>query len=289
MTIPQSFIRDGFYNPAKPRQRRRLMIGQDGPTQTGKTEFMLSAPGPSIIVALDPGWEGMIEKTPEDMPPHRIDNYVIHPMRVLMEQEAQQPDYVKNWVDFRDTCYKACRNEDALTLGIDGDSDGYELEELAEFGKRVQVPQMSRGPLYAKRRLFIRKLFDSGKNILATNKVKVKYVPVIDPKTGEPLKDDQGRIVKEASNEMERRGFPDQDYLYQVQIRHLYKKGETRIIPAGPRKGQTVTTEGQFGIRIMKCKIHTKFEGMELWGDKCNFMGLVELLYPQTDQSEWGL
>lgn len=289
MTIPQSFITDGFYNPKAPKKRRRLLIGIDGPTNTGKTEFGLSAPGPGICLCLDPGYEGMDDKP--DPPASRNPNFVFVEFRVKMREESNSKDeYAKDWIYFRDTCYKAFNNPDALSVILDGDGDSYELQTLAEFGKVTQIPQLARDPLIAKRKLFIRRAFDSGKNVIATYKVKPKWVPVIDPSTGEIKKDGDGRVIKESHPiDMDRRGFPDQDYLYMVQLRTMYKKGEESIIPAGPRKGQVIIKPSQFGVRIMKCKRDTKYEGAELWGPKCNFAGLVELLYPESDQSEWGL
>lgn len=289
MAIPKSFITDGFYNPNAPKKRRRLLIGIDGPTNTGKTEFGLSAPGPGICLCLDPGYEGMEDK--EEPPATRNLDFVFVPIRVKMREEVNGTDeYVKDWIYYRDLCYKAYANNDALTVILDGDGDSYELQTLAEFGKLTQIPQLARDPLMAKRKLFIRRAFDSGKNIIATYKVKPNWVPVIDPATNMPLKDEKGRVVREAHpTNMDRRGFPDQDYLYMVQLRTMKRKGEDFIIPAGPKKGQVKPGKIEFGVIIMKCKIDSKYEGLELWGDKCCFKGLVELLYPSSSPAEWGL
>jgi hypothetical protein len=286
--IPKSFITDGFYNPNAPKKRRRLLIGIDGPTNSGKTEFGLSAPGPGICLCLDPGYEGMEDK--EEPPASRNPDIVFKHIKVKMREESKGTDeYVKDWIAYRDLCYKAYANVDCLSVILDGDGDSYELQTLAEFGKVTQIPQLARDPLMAKRKLFIRRAFDSGKNIIATYKVKQKWVPIIDPITGEPVRKD-GRIEKEAHpTDMDRRGFPDQDYLYMVQLRTMRRKSEDFIIPAGPKKGQVKPGKTEFGIIIMKCKIDTKYEGVELWNDKCCFKGLVELLYPHSSPADWGM
>jgi hypothetical protein len=53
--LPASFLKDGFVPPDKMRRTRRLMIGTDGPSNTGKTEFAISAPGPGNRPGPGPG------------------------------------------------------------------------------------------------------------------------------------------------------------------------------------------------------------------------------------------
>jgi hypothetical protein len=38
----------------------------------------------------------------------------------------------------------------------------------------------------------------------------------------------------------------------------------------------------------MKCKANLRLVGAELWGNDCNFKGLVKLVYPQVSLQEWG-
>jgi hypothetical protein len=77
--------------------------------------------------------------------------------------------------------------------------------------------------------------------------------------------------VRVKTGKLERQGFADQDYLYQLQLRHLFD-------------GQ----KGRFGIRILRCKSDTTLQGMELWGDECNFESLVQAVYPNVPLADWG-
>lgn len=300
MPIPQSFVTDGFYNPSKPRQRRRLLIGSEGWTDTGKTEFIYSCPGPGINLAVDPAYEGVMDN--QSPPKSRRPDWVTFDIKIPMNEmskdalphlggtkyETSKDMYKAYWRHFRTTLYKALDNPDAISVGIDGDSDTWELQKLSEFGRTNQILPITTGSIKSRRRLLIYRAFHSGKNVIATNKLKIKYEKVQLP-DGSYKIDDRGEFVREATDDVERQGYPEQDYLWQFQIRHLYKKAESIMITRGPNKGQVVPGRAQWGIRIMKSKVNTEMVGHELWGDKANFQGLIELFYPQTDQSEWGL
>ncbi len=278
MALPASFLRDGYLAPAQVRKTRRLLVGTEGDTNTGKTEWAISAPGPGIVLCLDRGFDSMLDNP---RPPEtRRQDFAFSVIPVLLSLQAQQPDYQECWKAFRTRFYKALENPDAKTVVIDGDSDSWELQRLAAHGKLTGVfPQTNFTEVKAARRALIAKAWDSGKNIIATNKLKDEWKPILG-KDGEPLKDDRGEIKREATGGRERQGFPDQSYLWHVQIRHLYqppKKNKfDKMVPA------------QWGLRILKCKANTEHEGSELWGADCSFASLVQLIYPQVPLKDWG-
>lgn len=310
--IPQSFIDKGFYKPNQGKKRRRLMIGTEGITNSGKTEFLLSAPGPGIIIAVDPTYEATQDNpTP---PVSRRGNHVFYDIKIPMSQmgpvslgaplhtdaasgkngkykdmQEMAKDY---WNEFRNRTYAACEIPEALTVSIDGDSDTWNLQKIVDFGRIELIMPRTTGPMKDTRRVFIYKMFHTGKNIIATNKLKAKYIPVYEDDGVTLKRDDKGEIVKEPSpTDLERQGYPAdlQDYLWQFQIRHLIKPASRKIATIGINKGKEVVTPPQWGLRILKCKHNVGFEGAELWGEDCNFEGLVALTFPNTDPSEWGL
>jgi hypothetical protein len=266
MSLPASFHTDGFVTP-KPKLRR-LMIGAEGSPDTGKTEFASSAPGPGIVLCLDRGYEGMLDnRTP---PPTRNPDFVYVPIHVPLATSAAQPVFLEYWKSFYSQYSKALANKDARTLVLDGDSDSWELQRLAEFGKLVQVPPILYQSVNAARRAMIAKAYDSGKIIIATNKLKKVYRTKFLP-TGLPATDNSGKEIREWDGKSwERQGFEDQDYLWQVQIKHLYDEKK------------------KWGIRILKCKVDKELNGMELWGGECNFQTLVQVIYPNVPLSDWG-
>lgn len=275
MSLPASFRQ---YQTA-PRKYRRLMIGTDGPSDSGKSEFIYSCPGPGLVLCLDRGIEGMLENP--NPPAQRRDDFLAITVSVPPATSAPQPVFHQYWCDFYAKWKEVLGNPDALTVALDGDSDSWELQRLAAFGQLQQIPSIRYVDVNAARRAMIAKAYDSGKNIIATNKVKAEYVPVLNP-DGTPQLTNTGQEKREKSGEMERQGFSDQDYLWQMQLRHMFKPAYTH-----PKRRKLIPK--QWGIRIMKCKHNMDLIGAELWGDECNFTGLVQLVFPEVPLEAWGL
>jgi len=260
-------------------QFRRLMIGTDGLSETGKTEFILSCPGAGKLVCLDRGIDGVAENPAP--PAQRQLDWGYKVVQVpLATQMSSGADYLPYWKAFYAE-WKAALDDPAIrTVGLDGDSDSWELQRLAEFGRLTQIPPILYTTVNAARRAMYARAYDSGKIIICTNKLKREYKPVLDA-NGNPKIGGDGKEIREATGDYERQGFPDQDYLFSVQLRHMYRS---------PRMN-TVTGKmmpGEFGIAIQKCKVNRELVGEELWGDSCNFQGLVSLLYPNVPLEAWG-
>jgi hypothetical protein len=261
MTLPASFARDGFYPVEKMRGKvRHLLIATEGLPNTGKTEFAVSAPGPGIVLCLDRGFDAMLDNP--NPPKTRRDDFAFKVIPVPLATQAAQPEYLQYWRDFYAEYKKALANPDARTVVLDGDSDSWELQRLAEFGKLTQVPAIMYANVNASRRAMIARAFDSGKIVISTNKVKDGYES--------KMSGDQ-KEVRVKTGKLERQGFADQDYLYQLQLRHLFDE-----------------QKGRFGIRILRCKSDTTVQGLELWGDECNFESLVQAVYPNVPLADWG-
>src|SRR5678815_3858035 len=120
MPLPISFQQDGLVSPKKGKYRR-IMIGTDGDSETGKTEFIASAPGPGIILCLDRGYEAMLDNA--NPPKTRNPDFAYVPVQVPLATSKTQADFVKYWQEFYSKWVKATENRDALTIGLDGDSD----------------------------------------------------------------------------------------------------------------------------------------------------------------------
>jgi len=291
MSLPTSFLRDGFQPAAQARVRMKLpngrflkplLIGTEGETNTGKSEFILSCPGPGIFIALDRGFDGLLDN-PNPPKERKSDQFAFKVIKVPLNTgptaKGMYEDYFR---ETRSTFYKALDNTDAVTVAIDGDSDFWELQRLAEFGKLANVwPQTKYGDVYAGRRAMTARAWDSGKIVIGTNKIRDEYLTVTDS-AGQPMKERDGSDTKRKTGNKVRQGFPDQDYLWQIQLRHFYNP---------PRINGITHKEvpGTFGIRLLKCKHNRSLEGMELIGDDCNFRGLVSAIYPEVDMKEWSL
>lgn len=260
MTLPASFLKDGFLPPDQVRKGkyRRLMIGTDGWPNTGKTEFILSAPGPGLILCLDRGFDAMLDNP---RPPEtRRNDFAFKVIQRPLPTQMEQKEYLQHWQAFYGEYRKALENADARTVGVDGDSDSWELQRLAEFGRITQVPALQYPNVNAARKAMIARAWDSGKIVIATNKIKDGY---------ETKMNNAGKEVQIKTGKEERQGFSDWGYLWQLQIRHI-------------RNGS------HFGLRILMCKADTQLEGLELWDSDCCFQGLVGTIYPHIPLAEWG-
>lgn len=283
MALPASFARDGFTTAEVARRRghklRGLLIGSDGPANSGKTEFILSAPGPGLILCLDRGFDAMMDnQTP---PRTRRSDFAFHVVTAPLATQATQPVYVEHWKAFYANYMKALANPDARTVGLDGDSDSWELERLAAHGRLTGIfPATRYTDVYAERKGMVTRAWDSGKIVIATNKVGPEYKPIKD-RAGNFVRDDKGELKKEPTGQIERQGFRDQDYLWQIQIRHLFEPARTNKVTGKP-------IPHRWGLRIMQCKANMELIGEELWSEQCSFQNLVSLVYPQYPLTDWG-
>lgn len=276
--LPASFTRDGFKSMQDiSKKRKRVMIGTEGESESGKTEFILSAPGPGIIECLDRGHEAMLDNpTP---PETRGTDFAFDVLSIPLVTQVAKEDYLKGWQEFKGRVYKAISYPECLTVAIDTDNASWELQQLAEFGKLTQIPPIMRTSVNAARRAFIAKLYDSGKNIIATNMLTDEYSAIVDG-DGKPILKD-GKEQQEKTGERRRQGFKDQNYLWQIQLRHFVTESKyiERLKKTVPRK---------YGIKILKCKANGELVGEELTGGDCCFASLVQLIYPGISLSDWG-
>ena len=272
--LPASFAKDGFSSiPQRKTVRLKngktlkpIMIGMDGLPDTGKTEFAHSAPGPGMIIVLDRGLDGMLDNP--NPPESRSPDFAYRVISTPLDTQGSKNLYLEYWSSFYKDYRAMLENPDCVTAVIDGDSDSWELQRLAEFGRLTQIPAIMYTSVNAARRVMYARAWDSGKIIIATNKVKREYRDVIDPTTGKP-KEKDGRVIREITDELERQGFGDQEYLWTMQLR-------------------TFVRDGQYGIRIMKCKPNRDLIGLELVGEDCNFGSLVQVVYPDVPMENWG-
>lgn len=270
MALPVAFAAKGFQPAASLRgtKFRRLLIGCEGGADTGKTEFALSAPGPGIGIVLDRGIDPVFDNPKP--PPTRQPNWAFKVVTAPMETAGTKEQFMEYWTSVRTDLKMASELVECRTILLDGDSDSWELQRLAAFGKLSKIPSIMYVEVNAARRAFYARLWDSGKIIIATNKIKKLYEDKFDAQ-GAPVIGGDGKAVREWKGDYERQGFDDQEYLWQIQLRHLFDK-----------------EKGLWGIRILKCKADKDLVGMELWGDECNFQSLVQTVYPQVPLGEWG-
>lgn len=272
MALPASFKQHGFVSANHVRPARGLMLSLEGPRDTGKTEFALSAPGPGIVLCLDRGFDAVLDNAAP--PPTRRDDFGFKVVKVPKLTSATQDQFKEYWVSYRTSLYAALDNADARTIVMDGDSDSWELQRLAAFGKLAQVPPHLYSEANAARRALYARCYDSQKVVIGTSKVKKEYIDKVDPTTGRVIMGDGGKPESIWTGEYERQGFRDQTYVWAVELRCLYepdKQGNMR-----------------HGVQVLSCKANMEMRGQRFWGDECNFESVMAALYPNVSADEWG-
>lgn len=288
--IPQSITKVGYLplmQSVRPSKFRRLMIGIDGGPGTGKTEFGLSAPGTIMGVFNDPGIDNVTNNPtpPATRCPDVAVKFIPPPIynadpKTKMTP-VQQNEFIEYWRAYREEMYVAAAHPDSRTVLSDSDSDSWQIQKLAEYGKVLQVMPNQYATANNSRKAYYLRLFNSSKIIICTNKIKRTYETKLDA-NGVAEKDGVGADKREWTGEYERQGFADQDYLFHIQLTALYKPGHYNEV-------LKKELPQQWGIRINLCKANRGLEGEELWGSDCTFAGLVGTVYPHIDAKEWGL
>lgn len=285
--LPRSFLDAGFVPPEQARTRgtkyRGLMIRSEGRSDTGKTEFVLSCPGPGVIIACDRGFDATFDN--QQPPPARRKDFGIRILQMPTATDfGSAADYVPYYRNFYVALEQGLSIPEARTLCVDGDNFTWNLQKLAEWGKITGVyPQVKYfEPTEARMSLYW-KMWNTGKVIVTTNWVKDEWHNVLNP-DGTPKLSKDGEAIREKTGGSVSMGFPNQNYLWDVCIQHLFKAAMVRKIA-----GREIRIGPQWGLRITKCKANPNMIGEELWGDECNFRGLVQKVYPHIAPEAWGL
>jgi hypothetical protein len=260
------------------RARKRLLIGVDGPPDSGKTEFAMSCPGPGLGIILDRGLDGCLDNP--NPPKARNKDWAFKIISIPLPTQSVKADYKNHWHMFYEWYRKALDNVDATSVLIDGDSDSWELQRLAEFGQLTQIMPILYTQVNAARRAMYARAWDASKIVVFTNKIKKEYKAQFLP-DGNPRMDN-GKEVREWTGDYERQGFPDQDYLFHLQLSTMYR-------PESYNEKMKRTIPAAYGLKINKCKRSAEFVGQEVWSEDCNFKGLVQLVYPEVPLKDWGL
>lgn len=272
--IPRALLDAGFVTPEQARRTpgtnfRGLMLAIEGEPDSGKTEFSLSAPGPGVVLGLDRGFNPIFDN--QSPPPTRRSDFAFKVIQAPTSGQAKMEDYAKHWNAFYTEYRKGLELAVVRTVVLDGDSDSWELQRLAEHGRLTGIfPQTRFTDVKAARKAMYNRARDSGKILIATNKLEDEYVTVLD-KAGKPTPDPNrpGEFMTARSGKRRAQGFVDQNYHWDIRIRTLYRPHE-------------------WGICIVKCKANMALMGDELWGEQCNFESLVQYAYPSIPLKEWG-
>lgn len=180
----------GFSNEHKPVPHR-LIVSLDGLEGTGKTHFVLTAPPPIFLFDIDVGVEGVKEKFQDA-------GKDIYTYEVRVPKGEKQNVYKELWREVLERVDKIYDYNEG-TLGIDTNSELYELARLAHFGKLTQVLPHHYTEVKAEFREVLRRADDSNMNLVLVHKVKPVYVNNVRTKEYEIAGFDEAKYMVQVS------------------------------------------------------------------------------------------
>ncbi len=250
MALDKSFV-----NSKKLVRRKRVILSVEALQKHGKTNFLLTAPGPIALVNLDEGLEGVVEK---------FEN----------EKEIQVADFgyrdatnQKEWIEVLEAVKRSIlstiTDKNIKTIGIDTGTELWELLRMARFGK-ISSPGQNigywYGPVNTEFKDLISKVRNSDKNLIITHRLGAEYIN--DKKTGG----------------YERKGFGDIAYMVQCNVRL------SRVITKD-KSGSIIDKEWR--MQVLDCRQNPEIAGEELVDDMVNFPMLASMIYPDTSPLDW--
>lgn len=236
----ESLLKGGKFKKAESTITPRLVAAVAAREKQGKTHFSLTAPGPIVTFNADIGLEGVVHKFINDkqilvydIPMPQIEGK--NPKRV--EEEAG-----KVWDDLENAFDTALNNPAVRTIVLDTATEVWEVVRLAYFGKLTEIKPHHYSGVNAEFRRFLKKVYNTDKNLILIQKMKAEYVN--NNRTGE----------------WEMAGFSDTAFIVQAVIYPFRIDKPTMVEPG-------VTLEkGEFGVRVHESRHNPAVNGNILTG-----------------------
>jgi frataxin-like iron-binding protein CyaY len=156
------------FKPASSAVLRRLIMSVTGHEKSGKTDLAMGAPGPVLVINIDEGTEGVVNKFADSK-----DVWVFDIKRPDMN--AKQSEWTPVWNSIKDTLSK-CFSYNQGTVVVDSSSEMYAIHRMAAFGKLTQVMPHNYTIVSAEHRSMLREAYQTDMNAIFLHRFKKKYV-----------------------------------------------------------------------------------------------------------------
>jgi hypothetical protein len=243
MTL-ETLLKGGKFVEASSAITARLICAIAAREKQGKTHLSLTAPGPIAHFNADIGLEGVVHKFLVQGKKILVYNIPLpDPQSKNVEKEAG-----KVWDDLDDAFDMVLGNAAIRTIVFDTASEIWEIVRLAYFGKITQVMPHHYTGVNAEFRRFLKKAYDTDKNLILVQKMKAEYVN--DKRTGQ----------------YEMTGFSDTPYIVQA-VLHPFRVDKEMTMD----DGETILEKGAFGVKIHESRHNPAANGMILTGPMATF------------------
>lgn len=250
------------------RSKYSLQVSSQGKRSTGKTAFPLrTAPGPILHIDMDLGTQDVVDKVIQEF---GRDDIAVVPFHL---PEAKEPEHLREpataaWNSISDLITSAPA-AGFRTVVLDTGDELWSVLRIGLWGKLKGIPQLDYEMPNAMMSNLLVKPQETGINFFVTHKVSEVWVM-------EEYQDKNGQTKKKnvPTGEFRRDGFKNTDWIFRVDIEHLNKPG-----PGGVGL--------EFGVRVLRCTANPDITGVELWGDECTVPILGQMVYPNSEESDW--
>lgn len=254
----QSLSLGGGFKIANEAPKRRLVIAVDGLDKEGKSNFLLTAPGPIAYQNFDTGTEGVIEKFQTSKIIHRAD-YKVKILKGMSPEQAigaAAPAWEQFVEDYKIALDQGIKGK-IKTIGWDTASENWEILRLARLGKLTQVMPHHYTALNTEYRNLVREVFDTPLNMVLLHKLKPEW------------KDSTGSGKGNKTGNYERAGFGDMAFLVQINVICWRDK------------------DGHFHVTVKNCRQNPAVAGLDLVDEMASFKWLAVNVYPDTMLEDW--
>lgn len=285
MPIDPRLLALGF-TPVKsnrPDRKRRLFISMEGPTGTGKTDFLKRCPPPQVCIDFDRGMEGVAEYDiwGNEIAHKFIDMPDLDQGGILPTQGELQIARA-SYTEFKLLMHQTFVALDAIgggTLSVETGGAAYAVAQIARFGqigKIGEVPIGAWDPMKAEfEGIFLEYTNYPGVNVVVSHRQGSKY----------------GGMV----GEKDLKGYKEMQHLAQV---HLAFQKVYRRTPLGVVERNAAGVE-QFDLvrKVIKCRQRLALMGAEfpvvfmddemresIGGD---FATIATAVFPDTTLADW--
>lgn len=173
-----------------------LLVGEPG---SRKTTFCLEAPGPTVVLSLDQGLEGVVNRILDEQPEKEIyvKEYDWHPVR--------DEDLQATAVEIRDqfTADYETAVVNARTVIVDKETDVWGLFRYAEFGPEGNDAPRNYPALNARYRKMVNMAKASDANVFFIEGMKDEWGTKINSKTGAQGAASTGKRIRSGFGELD--------------------------------------------------------------------------------------
>ena len=235
--------------------KRRLFVEVGGLQKQGKTHFLFSAPGPIAYFDFNNRSDYVADKF--------CDEKEIHMYEYGRTKGMEMSVWRAVWDEFVTDFKAAVAHPEIRTIGIDTDTDLWEIRRIAQFGRASSVPTA-----YSALNKDLRDLFNmvrhTDKNLVVLTEMKKKYVT---------------RIVRTPKGEHEQASW---DGTYEM----VGWSGTPYKVDMVCSTSYDVA-EKEFVLNIINSGIQPGLAGEEYSGIDCSFPIVAMDVFPDTTLEYW--